>query len=322
MWTAKNQIILAVAVLIGVVGVYYLVTNTDGSTNSQDKMLEYVREHDHESALVSAAQILKFDPSNQKAKQVISNSGQIFYYLRAAKSTLLELIVGNNSSTVDPKLLFKRFAIAREYVEKAKEIDPDSRSVADFEDTLDNAQSSLIHILSVKVFKTGQSVVDRASSNYKKTLEIVNTAESSKYLSTFLPYQSAWASVDSSVGNVRNKLTRDLEEMKEMGNLISNYKSGKSSSFAKQLQTYVKLVNTTVDTLLIPQGSFNDFSKSASSATNRYMKLQKKLRDDIPGSTLKQGAYLHLLNQIPDYKIAKNKEITKIINTNEALYTL
>ena len=285
-------------------------------------MLDAVDEHDHENALVYASRLLDTDSSNPQAKQIIADSGQLFYYLRAAKSSLLKFTTDNNNSTADPKQLFMRYTKARDYVAKAKAIDPESISVIAFEETLDDAQATLIQILSMSVFETGQAVVDKASSNYKKTQEIVDTAESSRYLATFLPHQSAWGSVNTPIEEIKKDLEPQLDEMDDTGSLILDYKEGSSKGFAKSLLRYIKLVKSTVDTLLVPKGSYGEFSKSAALITRKYNQLENTLKDDIPGSAFDDDVMRNLINEIPDYRISKNSNITKIIAANESLYTL
>ncbi|HFD13197.1 MAG TPA: hypothetical protein ENJ32_12125 [Crenotrichaceae bacterium] len=321
MWTLKNQILLAGLAITVAAIVFYQKINVDSKTSLHDKMLQSVSAHNHENALIYADQLLQIDPSNRKAKQILTNSGQIFYYLQAAKSTLTNFIV-NNEPPTDPKQLYKQFNKARVYVAKAVAIDPHSLSTTHFEETLDKDQTTLIHLISIDIFNSAQRVIDTAGSSYRKTQKILNTAETSQYLATFLPYQSAWASVDSSHQKVREKTLPELDEMIATGQLMSEYKQGKSRNYTKLLVTYIDQVQKTVDTLIATKGSYDDFSKSAKSATTMYEKLQSKLVKQIPDATTKSGTFSKLLTALPKYQIAQNSKIANIINANETLYTL
>ncbi|GEM_PF-1144341 len=320
MWIKKNQLALIVVVLLVVVGVYFGSMSTE--SNLRDKMLDAVADHDHENALVYATDILKHEPTNREAKRVISESGQIFYYLQAAKSTLTEFMAGKDDATIDAKQLYEQFDKAREYTGKAKALDPRFRTVSNFEKTLDKSQTTLIHILSLNVFEQGQSVVERAGANYRKTSEIVDVATSSRYLSTFLPYQSAWASVNTPIEEIKEELSSSLNEMDEIGRLISTYREGSAKDFTMSLLTYISVVKTTADTLLVPKGSYKDFSKAANLATSEYKKIRTKVKRATPRSTSGEGAMVSLLKGIPEYQISRNRKVDEIVTTNQSLYKL
>ncbi len=320
MWTKKNQLILGVMILIVVAGIYY--GSIPKETRLQDEMLDAVADHDHENALVYATQLLEIEPGNIKAKKIISQSGQIFFYLQAAKTILTEFTAGKDDSTVSPKQLYEQYNEAREYITKAKTIDPRSIAVLHFEDTLDIAQTALTHILSIKVFKTGQAVVEKAGANHRKAMEIIDIAESSRYLSTFLPYQSAWATVDTPVDEMREQLLPSLNEMDDTGRLIADYKNGSAKDFTKSLLTYIRVVKKTVDTLLVPKGSFNDFSKSANIATSKYKQIRTKLKKATPASVSSEGTLIALIKEIPGYKVSRNSSVADIVTANESLYSL
>ena len=316
----KNQLALVAVILLVVVGVYY--GSMSKETRLQDNMLDAVADHDHEKALVYASQLLKYEPANNEAKRIINESGQIFFYLRAAKSTLTEFTAGKDDATVSPKQLYKQFNKAREYTAKAKALDPRFRTVSNFEKTLDKAQTTLIHILSLNVFEAGQSVVEKAGANYRKTSEIIDVAASSRYLSTFLPYQSAWASVNTPIAEIKEELIPQLNEMDDTGRLISVYREGSAKDFTMALLTYISVVKTTVDTLLVPKGSYADFSKAANLATTEFKNIRTQLKRATPRSISSKGTMINLLKGIPEYKISRNSVVAEIVAANQSLYKL
>ncbi len=320
MWTKKNQIVLVVVLLLIVAGVYY--GSIPKETRLRDNMLDAVADHDHEAALIYATKLLKSEPNNTDAQRIISESGQIFFYLQAAKNTLTEFTIGKEDTAVNPKRLYEEFSKARDYIAKAKTIDSRSIAVLNFEESLDKSQATLIHILSMKVFESGQTIVEKAGANYRKTLEIVDVAESSQYLSSFLPYQSAWATVDTPVDEMREQLMPHLNEMDDTGRLIADYKDGSAKDFTKSLLTYIRVVKKTVDTLLVPKGSFNDFSKAASLATGKYKKIRTKLKKATPESTSNGGALIAVLKEIPHFRISHNSSVADIVTENQSLYSL
>ena len=321
MWTKKNQIVLAVAVVLLILaGVYY--GSIPKETRLQDKMLDAVADHDHENALIYATQLLEADPANTDAKRIISQSGQLFFYLQAAKAKLTEYTVGKDDSAINPKQLYAQFSNAREYIAKAKAIDARALAVLNFEENLDKSQATLIHILSTKVFESGQMIVEKAGVNYRKALEIIDVAESSRYLSAFLPHQSAWAALDTPVDEMREQLMPGLDEMDDTGRLIAEYKEGSAKKFTKALLSYIRVVKTTVDTLLAPKGSFDDFSKAASRATMKYKKIRTKLKEATPELISNKETLISLLKEIPNYRIAHNSSVADIISKNESLYSL
>lgn len=320
MWTNKNQVALVVVILLVVVGVYY--GSKSKETRLQDNMLDAVADHDHENALVYATQLLKVEPANKKAQRVINESGQIFFYLQAAKSTLTEFTAGKDGATVNPKQLYEQFDKAREYTAKAKALDPNFRTVSNFEKSLDNAQTTLIHILSLNVFEAGQSVVEKAGANYRKTSKVMDVAASSRYLSTFLPYQSAWASVDTPIEEIKEELIPQLNAMDDTGRLISAYREGSAKDFTMSLLTYISVVKTTVDTLLVPKGSYDDFSKAANHATAEYKNIRTQLKRATPRSISGKGTMVSLLKGIPEYNISQNSAVAEIVTANQSLYKL
>ena len=216
----------------------------------------------------------------------------------------------------------KNLAKRGDYIAKAKTIDSRSIAVLNFEESLDKSQATLIHILSMKVFESGQTIVEKAGVNYRKTLEIVDVAESSQYLSSFLPYQSAWATVDTPVDEMREQLKPHLNEMDDTGRLIADYKDGSAKDFTKSLLTYIRVVKKTADTLLVPKGSFNDFSKAASLATSKYKKIRTKLKKATPDSVANERTLFTLLKEIPHMRISHNSSIVDIVTANQSLYSL
>ncbi len=320
MWTKTNQTMLVVGILLIVAGIYY--GSIPEGNRLRDKMIDAVADHDHENALIYATKVLKSEPGNTEAQTIISESGQIFFYLQAAKNTLTEFTEGKDDSAVNPKQLYEQYIKAREYIAKAKTIDPRSIAIANFEESLDKTQATLIHILSMNVFESGQTIVETAGANYRKALGIMDVAESSQYLAAFLPHQSAWATVDTPVDEMRQQLMPGLDEMDDTGLLISEYKEGSAKKFTKSLLTYIKVVKKTVDTLLVPEGSFDDFSKAASSATMKYQKIRIKLKEATPESISSNGTLIALLKEIPQFKISQDNSIADIVSDNESLYSL
>lgn len=320
MWTKTNQIVFVVGILLIVAGIYY--GSIPKETRLRDQMVDAVADHDHEAALIYATKLLKFEPSNAEAQKIISESGQIFFYLQAAKNTLTEFTEGKDDAEVNPKQLYEQYSKAREFIAKAKTIDPRSIAISSFEESLDKTQATLIHILSMKVFESGQTIVEKAGANYRKTLDILDVAESSQYLSAFLSHQSAWATVDTPVEEMRRQLMPGLDEMDDTGRLIAEYKEGSAKKFTKSLLTYIKVVKRTVDTLLVPEGSFDEFSKAASNATMKYKKIRTQLKEATPESISSKGTLIALLKKIPHFKVSHDNSIAEIVSENESLYSL
>jgi len=316
--TKKHQIALVILILAVTTGVYFLSRDVSRVDSLQSKMLDSITKHDHESALLYANQLLKVDPSNNEARRIITQSGQIFYFLSAAKSVLTD---ENQNTSMKPEHIYKRLTKAREYIIKAKVIDPRAISVRHFEQTLVKIQTNVVQALSMKTLEVTQAIIEKKSSNYKKAQEIANKAESSRYLSNFLPHQSAWASVASSSSAAKQAMIPELDKLEEISRLISDDKQAISVKPVKLLRSYIEQVKVTADTLLIPAGSYDAYLKAASSTLSDYNNLRNKLTDTLSGTIVKSDVLTDLLNTIQNDSISRNQEVATIINDHKSLYT-
>ena len=69
----------------------------------REKMELALSDHDHENALLFASKLLEKAPSNKEAKQVVRESGQIFYFLLSAKELLEKINLESEGISVQPK---------------------------------------------------------------------------------------------------------------------------------------------------------------------------------------------------------------------------
>lgn len=319
-WSKQTQLALVVIILLVFIGIHLEFSSKE--TRIRDNMLDAVADHDHEDALLYATELLELEPDNNEAKRIINSSGQIFFYLNAAKNLLIEFTAGKDDSSVNPKQLYEQFIKAREYIAKAKQIDSRTKAISRFEASLDEVQTTLIQILSIKLFESGQTIVEKAGVNYRKSLKIVDAADASPYISTFLQYQSAWATVETPIEDIRTQLNPSLDEMDDTGQLIAEYKKGSAKNYTKSLLTYIDTVKKTVDILLTPEGSFDDFFKAASQATSEYKNIRSKLKNATPVSISSKKTLVTLLKKIPDLRISHDSSVVDIISKNKSLYSL
>jgi hypothetical protein len=316
----KNRLLLLVVLVLAVAAIYYGPGRQEPSTI--DKMLDARAEHDHENALLYATQLLKIDPSNSAAKTVLKESGQIFFYLLAAKSTLTESKASGDNEIIEPEPLYEVFNEAAGYVAKAKALDPEFKDTLTFEKALNKTQTALVYILAMNVVEVGKNTVSAATAKYEKSAEFINAAASSGYMSRMLSIQSSWAATRVPHQEDQEELGSSLDRMDDIGQLVSDSKAQNSQDFVKSLLNYISITRNTVETLLVPKGTFNDYTTAATSASREYKKGQNQLRRAVPKSISVEESYANLIDDSDKYKIFKDDSIAEILSANEALFSL
>ncbi len=316
----KNRLILLVVIVLAVTAIYYGPGRQEPSTT--DKMLDARAEHDHENALLYASQLLRIDPSNRAAKTVLKESGQIFFYLQAAKSTLTESKASGDNEIVEPETLYEVFNQAAEYVAKAKALDPEFKESLTFEKALNKTQTALVYILAMNVIEVGKNTVSAATAKYEKSAEFIDAAASSGYMSRMLSIQSAWAATRVPHQEDKEALESSLARMDDIGQLVSDSKAQNAQDFVKSLLNYISVTRNTVETLMVPKGNFNDYTKAATSASKEYRNGQNELKRAVPTSISVEESYANLIDNSDKYKIFKDASVSKILSANESLYSL
>lgn len=317
MWGKKNHILAVAVALVVIIGIYY------GTRSEEEKlaggMQSALEDHEHEEALIYASKLLEIQPGNTAAKKVLKDSGEIFTHLQAARNALSEFWTLKDGAAVEPEKLYEGLKQSREHLGEAKSLDSKFETTIEFEEKLDEAQAQLIYIFASLVMEIGDGTVSKASEEYQKNSEIIDAASSSKYLSKFLKVQSAWATVEEPVEVVKQELEGELEKMDEMGNLVADYQGKSAKSLVKALQKYMASVRETIDTLLIPNGNYNDFMESANKGTETFEKAQQRLTSRIPGSYQAKDNYSELLEDISEYKIFEDDATSAILAQSQAL---
>lgn len=315
----KFQISLIVIILLVFVGIYYNLGGVETST--REKMLNAVADHRHEKAVIYASQILDSAPSDMAAQKVLKESGQIFFYLHAAKEKLSEFKVAENSAEIEPEKLYENFKKAREYAAKAKALDPQFKNTLRFEKTLDKAQTKLLQILSINAIEFGQKAFSTAVDHYQKNTKLVSTAASSGILLPYLAVQSSWA-LNLPADQVKEQLDPYLTKINTIGQWVPDHAENTDQDFVRNLLTYIEVTRTTVDTLSVPKGSYNHFAKIADESVIEYNEAQNKLAKTVPGSSSIKKNYSRLTNIIDKYKVYNRDSTAQIISDNQSLYEL
>ncbi len=316
MWDKKYQIAVIAAVVLVVIGT---IASQSGGGTLEEKMLDAFDDHEHENAFIYASKILTTAPNQPNAKRVLNESGQILYYLASTKDALANFKTMKDGAKVRAEDLYLGLQEARSYTIKAIALDKNYEVAEELGEKLDEAQTTLIYIFAKDVIKVGASAVSTAEATFQRTSDIVDSANSSKYLAKLLPVQSAWATVNTPVNTTKEELGSSIEEMEKMSQLISNYGEGKAAKFIRSLVTYTETVETTIDTLLYPNGSYVEFMKQAETSKNKYNKAQNRLEGKMPGST--PDSYIHLVEGIVDYPILKNPDTKAILYSKVDLYS-
>ena len=312
-------------------------------TTLQYKMQDALESHKHESALIFASKLLKEDPNNQEAIDIIKQSGQILLYLQLSQAKLPEFKVAEDQDTgqvlfyvhsatspsadfglasnnlmVGAKKVYEDFKNARVYAAKAKALDSRFKATLRFEKNLDEAQAYVLGVLAANVFADGKSVYNIAFENYDKKSTLINSAASSEYLNKFLAVQSAWAPLETPIETIKQNINPLLDKMEGTGQLVSDYQSGKAEDLAESLLSYIQVVRKSVDTLLAPKGSYNDFIKIANNSTMEYKKAQNKLKRALPGAT-SLTKFSSRVKAVLDYQLFENDSTVHLITENQYL---
>jgi len=283
----KNHLLGIAILLIASVGLYY------GTRTEEDKlasaMESAVEDHEREEALIYASKLLELQPGHPQAKRVIAQSVAIFTQLQAAREGLSEFWNRSDAAPLDAETLYRGLQESRKHLAKAKNIDAEFETTLEFEEKLDEAQAQLVYFFASNALAIGNDTVSRASKEYEKISHVFESAASSRYLSRFLSVNSSWSSVGSAKRVVRS------------------------------LQAYTQSVRKTMDTLLMPNGNYHDFIKSAGKRTRSFKKAQQRLANRIPDSFDATDDYADLLKGIYEYDLFENQAVPAIVGRNQTL---
>lgn len=309
-------------------------------TTLEYKMQQALENHEHENALIIASNLLKKEPRNQEAINIIKQSGQILLYLQLAQTEFPHIKVVKNQETgqlsfyqydtafseaelenptnnviVEVEEVYQYFNSAKAYIAKAKALDAKFKTTFNFEKKLDKAQHYVLDILVAKVLDEGKNVYSKVSQNYQKKSAIINSASNSKYLNKLLTIQSAFSPVEISLANIEQTINPLLNKMDDTSRLVSEYNSGK---LTHSLLAYIKIVRNSVDIFLLPKGSYKDFAEVASHTSDEYKQAYKKLKLALAESA-KLNNFSVLLKAFTDYQLFNHSETVDIIKKNQYL---
>lgn len=300
MWDRKHQMI-AVAVVLVVLSL--IVAGLQGDGTTEERMLDAFDDHEHEAAFVLANEVLKSDPSNPNARRVADQSGSILLNLLSAKDALTPFRTLKDGASVSPGDLYNGLETARAHAATAIEQDKEFDIAESLGEKLDEAQTTLVYILAVRIMEVGDAAVGRAQATFSKTSDIVDSAESSPYLRVLLPVQSAWATVTRPVTATREELEPEIAEMDKMVELVSNYGKGAPGKAVKVMLGYIDAVKNTIDGLLYPDGNYLQFMEQAKARLKKYNNAKNRLEDRIPGSASSSETYSRLVEDLIDFRI-------------------
>jgi ATP-dependent exoDNAse (exonuclease V) alpha subunit len=317
MWSKKYHVLAVAITALILAGIYYATRSEEQKLASA--MQSAIDDHEHEDALMYASKLLALQPGNPDAKRVIKNSSEIFTHLQNARDALSAFWTLKDGAKVEPEKLYKGLQQSRKHVGTAKALDPKFETTLEFEEKLDEAQARLIYIFASFVKEIGDGTVSKAAEEYRKTSAIIDSAASSKYLSKFLGVQSAWATKSEPVQQAMTELQEQLNKMEEVSSLVSDYEGKSAKSLIKALQVYMQSVRETIDTVLNPHGTYNDYIQSVSKGTETFEKAQKRLVSSIPDSFVAKNDYSRLLEDISEYKIFRNESTAQIMAESQAL---
>lgn len=316
----KYQGPVIVAVLVVLVAIFYLFVIKEKT--SQQSMQDALAKHNHENAVIYAAELLETQPTNQEAKKVIRESGQILFFLQAGRSALSELGPVAEGDSASPAKLYIGLKKSQDYAAKAKALDPQFKRAMAFEKALDEAEIKLVAAIAKNIVGDGKDAVTEAAANFEKASKIVDSAASSSYFAAYLSVQSAWGSFGPSVEKAKKEIDPILKELDNMGQLVSDYAGGNTQEYVKPILTYINAVGDTVNTFIMPHGSYDDFIDSADGALGDYQKVERTFKLAMPKSMLSGDNYSDLAKKIGNFKIFQDNSTEKIILANKSLYQL
>ncbi len=313
----KNHLLGIAVLLIASVGLYY------GTRTEEDKlasaMESAVEDHEREEALIYASKLFELQPGHLQAKRVIAQSVEIFTQLQVAREGLSEFWNRPDVAPLDAETLYRGLQESRKHLAKAKSVDKEFETTLEFEEKLDQAQAQLVYLFASNALAIGNDTVSRASKEYEKLSHIVESAESSSYLSRFLSVNSSWSSVGNIDPSAKMKLEEELVKMNDVESLVAEYPGESAKRVVRSLQAYTKSVRKTMDTLLTPNGNYHDFIKSAGKGTGSFKKAQQRLASRIPDSFDATDDYADRLKDIYEYDLFENQIAPTILGRNQTL---
>jgi hypothetical protein len=263
--------------------------------------------------------LLELQPGHLQAKRVIAQSVEIFTQLQVAREGLSEFWNRPGAAPLDAETLYRGLQESRKHLAKAKSVDKEFETTLEFEEKLDQAQAQLVYLFASNALAIGNDTVSRASKEYEKLSHIVESAESSSYLSRFLSVNSSWSSVGNIDPSAKMKLEEELVKMNDVESLVAEYPGESAKRVVRSLQAYTKSVRKTMDTLLTPNGNYHDFIKSAGKGTGSFKKAQQRLASRIPDSFDATDDYADRLKDIYEYDLFENQIAPAILGRNQTL---
>ena len=320
MW--KREYSIAVAVILTVLSVYGIYQHFRSEEDKlQERMLDAFYGHDHEEAVIYANQLLELQPEHAEAKKVIHDSGQIFFYLEAAKSTLsafedLDSDVQNDDRQIEK--IHTGLKTAQDYIAKAKNLDPLYKKSLTFEKYLNEARLALLYVLAVKTVEAGQQIMATADPIYQEASELVDAAADSSYIAGFLPVQSAWALAEKPSESVQEQRAINFKKIGDMAVTVAEYQGGDTQKFVSLMLAYTDSIKTTLTTLTAPKGSYKDFIQSAATTKKDYHNAEKNLKRSIPRSI----RIAKSLREAAELRVFSNPSAKQVLEVHESQYKL
>lgn len=297
---------------------------------AREQMLQAVADHDHEKAVHRATELLDIIPEHKDGLQILRESGQIFYYLRAAKHMVTASLNENEAQVItvepiviDPSLsgeernilITKKIqklltALGHYYEEIDGKAGPETdKALKKFQDAREKSgvlqlsmgtANELQHVLNEK--EAEEKRIERRFHSIARARELVTSAKALD------PYFPGSISLDQSLERTHASLVYlQAEQIMTLGSLVVSYAADMHSTVSSGLG----------DAAASRYDSIQDAWTRMSPFVDDVKRILKRWEDDIDTrlvyvSTYKSGDAEEFVDLIKEY-------VTTVHVTVEAL---
>lgn len=205
--------------------------------------------------------------------------------------------------------LFHNLASAKDYISRAKELDPSFKNSIQLEEMADGALETLIYFQATAIIDIGQSVVQEAGTLYDKTSQLMS-------MSARLPPSVIWKEMGPRINKWRETAVPRLSEMDRINRRLANYSGTSSEKFVKAVNDFALAANSAVDAFTVPTGNLMDYRRAASEAVGRYRDTSKAVINAMPTGQNFVESVKGLATALETYEVYSNPTTKDVVDAH------
>lgn len=213
---------------------------------------------------------------------------------------------------------FYSLARAREYLAKAKALDPHFKNSVEFERLLAQAHTAAVYVQAVDIVTLGTDVATSSAQIHDSLVRgLGNTIASGGSVS------KQWARVAPFIGEYkRTHVQPSLNQMQRKSLLLASYKEGEALPFVENVRTFNLVTQNAVSLLLEPTGNLIEYRTAGARAAEEFRTALGRVTNSLPNSSSVGESFDGLMQLVKSYEIYQNQQAQTIVEQNKALFTL